>query len=119
MHVWDVAKAAVVQTIFGPHVCGDAVGVFGRTIVTGSWRDESQVGNQKRLTAKSRTLPPPSFLSRSFVPYNPRVVSLISFWAELTAPNVRTKRQERRRATTDSSRSIRFVGLGHIVSSII
>ena len=46
MHVWDVEKATVVQTIFGPHVCGDAVGVFGRTIVTGSWRDEAQVGTK-------------------------------------------------------------------------
>ncbi|CAN0007838.1 unnamed protein product [Pylaiella littoralis] len=43
VHVWDVEKAAVVQRIFGPHVCGDAVGVFGRTIVTGSWRDEAQL----------------------------------------------------------------------------
>eukprot|EP00752_Nemacystus_decipiens_P010899 g9687.t1 len=43
VHVWDVEKAVVVQTLFGPHVCGDAVGVFGRTIVTGSWRDEAQL----------------------------------------------------------------------------
>eukprot|EP00903_Cladosiphon_okamuranus_P016623 g15331.t1 len=43
VHVWDVEQASVVRTLFGPHVCGDAVGVFGRTIVTGSWRDEAQL----------------------------------------------------------------------------
>lgn len=41
--MWDVEKATTVTTVFGPHICGDAVGVFGGTIVTGSWRDESQV----------------------------------------------------------------------------
>ncbi|CAN0317356.1 unnamed protein product, partial [Scytosiphon promiscuus] len=38
VHVWDVERETVVSTIFGPHVCGDAIGVIGRTIVTGSWR---------------------------------------------------------------------------------
>ncbi|CAN0390114.1 unnamed protein product, partial [Hapterophycus canaliculatus] len=42
VHVWDVEKATVVSTVFGPHVCGDAIGVVDRSIVTGSWRDESQ-----------------------------------------------------------------------------
>ncbi|CAM9619385.1 unnamed protein product [Ectocarpus sp. 4 AP-2014] len=43
VQVWDVKEATTVTTVFGPHICGDAVGVFGRTIVTGSWRDESQL----------------------------------------------------------------------------
>lgn len=43
VHVWDIAKACTVRTVFGPHICGDAVDVMGTTILTGSWRDESQV----------------------------------------------------------------------------
>lgn len=43
VHVWDVEKASTTCTIFGPHICGDAVDVVGGLIVTGSWRDDSQV----------------------------------------------------------------------------
>ncbi|CAN0483095.1 unnamed protein product, partial [Scytosiphon promiscuus] len=43
VHVWDVGKASTTRTVFGPHICGDAVDVAGEMIVTGSWRDDSQV----------------------------------------------------------------------------
>lgn len=43
VHVWDIGKATTIRTVFGPHICGDAVDVMGKTILTGSWRDDSQV----------------------------------------------------------------------------
>lgn len=50
MHVWDIEKASTIRTVFGPHVCGNAVDVVGSTILTGSWRDDSQVNNANKTT---------------------------------------------------------------------
>ncbi|CAM9570081.1 unnamed protein product [Sphacelaria rigidula] len=52
VHVWDVARRETTQTLFGPHVCGDAVGVVNRTILTGSWRDEAQLETWNMDTGK-------------------------------------------------------------------
>lgn len=43
MFVWDIDKATTIQTLYGPHICGNAVDVVGNTILTGSWRDDEQV----------------------------------------------------------------------------
>lgn len=50
VHVWDVGKASTTRTVFGPHICGNALDVAGDMIVTGSWRDDCQV----KTTSKSR-----------------------------------------------------------------
>lgn len=42
---WDLRKGHAVRSIFGPHICGDAVDINpdGTTILTGSWRVEKQL----------------------------------------------------------------------------
>ncbi|KAK9811732.1 hypothetical protein WJX72_009232 [[Myrmecia] bisecta] len=41
VQVWDLRAGAPVRSAFGPYICGDALDVHGRTILTGSWRDET------------------------------------------------------------------------------
>mmetsp|Transcript_77604 Transcript_77604/g.207371 ORF Transcript_77604/g.207371 Transcript_77604/m.207371 type:complete len:349 (-) Transcript_77604:123-1169(-) len=42
---WDVRKGHAVRSIFGPHICGDAVDISsdGNVLLTGSWRIEKQL----------------------------------------------------------------------------
>lgn len=42
---WDLRKGHAVRSIFGPHICGDAVDINmeGSTILTGSWRVDKQL----------------------------------------------------------------------------
>ena len=40
---WDSRTGSVVRSIFGPHVCGDAIVSVGGTLVTGSWRESEQL----------------------------------------------------------------------------
>ena len=40
---WDVRVDHAIRSIFGPHVCGDAVDIHGSTVVSGSWRPDSQL----------------------------------------------------------------------------
>lgn len=49
--VWNVETGTTTKKIFGPHVCGDSIDVVGRTILTGSWRDDSQVRRYSRNIA--------------------------------------------------------------------
>ncbi|CAN0342735.1 unnamed protein product, partial [Laminaria digitata] len=57
VHVWDVGKAATARTVFGPHICGDAVDVVGELIVTGSWRDDSQLETWDLGSGEARGAP--------------------------------------------------------------
>lgn len=41
--VWDSRAGRAVRSIYGPHLCGDALDVAGQEIVTGSWRPENQL----------------------------------------------------------------------------
>ena len=43
VQLWDLRMDDAVRSIFGPHICGDAVDVDGNTVVTGSWRPENQL----------------------------------------------------------------------------
>lgn len=43
VQIWDLRVGASVRSIFGPHICGDALDVVGNEVVTGSWRPEKQL----------------------------------------------------------------------------
>mmetsp|Transcript_14159 Transcript_14159/g.23555 ORF Transcript_14159/g.23555 Transcript_14159/m.23555 type:complete len:359 (-) Transcript_14159:350-1426(-) len=43
LQIWDVRKGGAVRSIFGPHLCGDALDLHANTIVTGSWRPKNQL----------------------------------------------------------------------------
>lgn len=43
VQIWDIRQGAAVRSIFGPHICGDALDVVGGTLVTGSWRPDNQL----------------------------------------------------------------------------
>ena len=43
VQIWDVREEKSVQNFYGPHICGDAIDVYGNTILTGSWRPENQL----------------------------------------------------------------------------
>lgn len=43
VQVWDVRAGYAVRSIFGPHICGDSLDIFGDTVVTGSWRPTHQL----------------------------------------------------------------------------
>jgi WD40 repeat protein len=36
--IWDLRLDHSVRSIFGPHICGDAVDIRGDTLLSGSWR---------------------------------------------------------------------------------
>ena len=41
--VWDVRMKVAVRSIYGPHICGDALDMVGSEILTGSWRPDHQL----------------------------------------------------------------------------
>ena len=41
VQIWDLRIGQAVRSLFGPHICGDAVDVFGDDILTGSWRPDN------------------------------------------------------------------------------
>jgi WD40 repeat protein len=43
--LWDIRSGDVVRSIFGTHICGDAIAFSrdGRFMFTGSWRDKNQL----------------------------------------------------------------------------
>ena len=43
VQIWDIRSGAAVRSIYGPHICGDALDVIGNEIVTGSWRANDQL----------------------------------------------------------------------------
>eukprot|EP00727_Mastigamoeba_balamuthi_P011171 m51a1_g6677 hypothetical protein (385) ;mRNA; r:220203-221665 len=43
IQVWDTRAGHAVRSIFGPHVCGDAIDVRENTILSGSWRPHDSV----------------------------------------------------------------------------
>jgi len=43
VQIWDLRAGAAVRSIFGPHICGDALDICGEEIVTGSWRQKDQL----------------------------------------------------------------------------
>jgi len=51
---WDLRKGCAVKSIFGPHICGDAVDITmdGSTVLTGSWRVQKQLQLWDTGTAK-------------------------------------------------------------------
>jgi WD40 repeat protein len=36
--IWDTRAGHSVRSIYGPHICGDGLDIFGNTILTASWR---------------------------------------------------------------------------------
>ena len=43
VQIWDVRAGCAVRSIYGPHICGDALDICGNEIVTGSWRANNQL----------------------------------------------------------------------------
>eukprot|EP00002_Diphylleia_rotans_P003676 TRINITY_DN12561_c0_g1_i1.p1 TRINITY_DN12561_c0_g1~~TRINITY_DN12561_c0_g1_i1.p1 ORF type:complete len:289 (-),score=47.45 TRINITY_DN12561_c0_g1_i1:326-1192(-) len=43
LQIWDVRVGQAVRSIYGPHICGDAIDMEGNEILTGSWRLENQI----------------------------------------------------------------------------
>ena len=43
VQVWDLRTETAVRSIYGPHVCGDAIDLDGSTLLTGSWRPNHQL----------------------------------------------------------------------------
>ncbi|EOD31169.1 hypothetical protein EMIHUDRAFT_99388 [Emiliania huxleyi CCMP1516] len=43
VQLWDTRTATTALSIYGPHVCGDALDMRGHTILSGSWRPEQQL----------------------------------------------------------------------------
>ena len=45
VQIWDMRVGHAVRSIYGPHICGDAVDINaeGNTILTGSWRAKDQL----------------------------------------------------------------------------
>jgi len=43
VQIWDLRLGSSVRSLYGPHICGDALDVCGGEIVTGSWRPEHQL----------------------------------------------------------------------------
>jgi len=43
LQVWDARAGYAVKSIWGPHICGDAIDAHEHTILTGSWRPEQQL----------------------------------------------------------------------------
>ena len=41
VQLWDIRAGHSVRSIFGPHICGDAMDIDSGTILTGSWRGQS------------------------------------------------------------------------------
>lgn len=41
--LWDTRLGHAVRSIYGPHICGDAVDIFGDVILSGSWRPDNQL----------------------------------------------------------------------------
>ena len=43
MQLWDVRTGAAQLSIYGPHVCGDAIDMNDNYILSGSWRPNDQL----------------------------------------------------------------------------
>jgi WD40 repeat protein len=43
VQVWDIRLGAAVRSIYGAHICGDALDIFGNEVLTGSWRPDNQL----------------------------------------------------------------------------
>jgi len=43
VQIWDLRTGTPVRSIYGPHICGDALDVCGNEIVSGSWRTADQL----------------------------------------------------------------------------
>lgn len=43
VQVWDIRLGYAVRSMFGPHICGDALDIHHNTVVTGSWRANHQL----------------------------------------------------------------------------
>lgn len=41
--IWDIRMKVAVRSIYGPHICGDALDMVGSEILTGSWRPHNQL----------------------------------------------------------------------------
>lgn len=43
VQIWDLRTSQPAASLFGPHICGDAIDVSGNEVLTGSWRQEKQL----------------------------------------------------------------------------
>lgn len=43
VQIWDVRQGHAIRSIYGPHICGDALDMVNNEIVTGSWRPRDQL----------------------------------------------------------------------------
>lgn len=40
---WDIRQGSAVRSLYGPHICGDALDIVKNEVVTGSWRPDNQL----------------------------------------------------------------------------
>lgn len=43
LQIYDVRERSIVSSIYGPHICGDALDIKGNKILTASWSSEDQI----------------------------------------------------------------------------
>jgi WD40 repeat protein len=43
IQIWDIREGHAVRSIYGPHICGDALDIVNNDIVSGSWRPKDQL----------------------------------------------------------------------------
>jgi len=43
VQIWDMREGCAVRSIFGPHICGDALDIKDGVILTGSWKEKEQL----------------------------------------------------------------------------
>mmetsp|Transcript_6026 Transcript_6026/g.10357 ORF Transcript_6026/g.10357 Transcript_6026/m.10357 type:complete len:336 (-) Transcript_6026:268-1275(-) len=43
VQIWDLRVDTSVRSIFGVHICGDAIDFYDNTVLTGSWRPKDQI----------------------------------------------------------------------------
>lgn len=55
VQIWDIRAGHSVRSIYGPHICGDALDVYGNTILTGSWRPDNQLETWDYTSGEKKT----------------------------------------------------------------
>lgn len=43
LQIYDVREGSIVASLYGPHICGDALDIKGNKILTASWASENQI----------------------------------------------------------------------------
>jgi len=43
LQIYDIRERSIVSSVYGPHICGDALDIKGNKILTASWSAENQI----------------------------------------------------------------------------